>query len=429
MSIVKAVNKVISNTFELTLDFDNGWCSTEEFPQILKKERNRSDRTGSPISYVTLDFSNYYQNISYVDYNRLLKNVMLLISSNTREYDVKYFPNVSRIGLLLIDADLKGAKIVIERIYRKLYEYFKTQKKEDYTELIESISTTALPINHKFDSSQIQNMSSVQTDVNLKQENGKQETLQLYKERSNTTMNWNIKYSPNGTISLAGPILWENGYDQIRIFTYSTLKRVFDIISSILLIFLFSPVMTLISIVVKASSKGPVLFKQERLGYLGKSFCFLKFRTMRTDCDDSIHKDYVSSYIKNQNNEINNGSLGDPLFKLINDPRVTPFGRFLRGTSLDELPQLFNVLKGDMSLIGPRPPITYEVEEYQNWHLRRLTQVKPGITGLWQVSGRNKTTFDEMVRYDIQYAESMSFLLDMKILFKTVKAVLACEGT
>ena len=125
---------------------------------------------------------------------------------------------------------------------------------------------------------------------------------------------------------------------------------------------------------------------------------------------------------------MNLGTLEDPLYKMMKDPRVTKVGKRLRCSSLDELPQLFNVLKGEMSLVGPRPPIPYETQEYEEWHYRRIMEVKPGLTGLWQVSGRNHTTFDEMVRLDIRYAEQLSLWLDLKILLKTVTAVLKNDG-
>jgi lipopolysaccharide/colanic/teichoic acid biosynthesis glycosyltransferase len=186
--------------------------------------------------------------------------------------------------------------------------------------------------------------------------------------------------------------------------------------------------MIMIAVAIKLTSKGPVLFKQERYGHLGKPFIFLKFRTMHINSDSSIHENYVKKLINGQNGEINKGTEDKPVYKMSDDPRVTKIGGFLRASSLDELPQFINVFKGDMSLIGPRPPIQYEVNEYKGWQYRRILEAKPGITGLWQVSGRNSTTFDEMVKLDIEYAQNVSFLLDLKILFKTIKAVLSTKG-
>jgi lipopolysaccharide/colanic/teichoic acid biosynthesis glycosyltransferase len=201
---------------------------------------------------------------------------------------------------------------------------------------------------------------------------------------------------------------------------YLFLKRVLDVVGALLGIIIFLPFFLIIPIVIKTTSKGPVLFKQKRIGYGGKPFTFLKFRTMRIDSKDQIHREYVQKYIEGKEKEINNGNAEKPLYKLNNDPRITKVGFFLRKTSLDELPQFFNVLAGNMSLVGPRPPIPYEVEFYKDWHLRRIIETKPGITGLWQVYGRNRTTFDEMVRLDLQYVKKQSFLLNLKILLKTI---------
>jgi exopolysaccharide biosynthesis polyprenyl glycosylphosphotransferase len=206
------------------------------------------------------------------------------------------------------------------------------------------------------------------------------------------------------------------------------MKRWLDVIGAITGLMLFSPLLLLTAFLVKTTSRGPILFKQKRVGYRGESFTFLKFRTMYHNCENRIHQEYVKSLIQGKNGSINNGSEDQPVYKIKNDPRITPIGRFLRKMSLDELPQLWNVLTGEMSLVGPRPPIPYEVEEYQKWHRRRVLEAKPGITGLWQVSGRNKTTFDEMVRLDIQYTRRWSLALDVKILLKTIKVMLFPDG-
>jgi lipopolysaccharide/colanic/teichoic acid biosynthesis glycosyltransferase len=169
------------------------------------------------------------------------------------------------------------------------------------------------------------------------------------------------------------------------------------------------------------SSKGPILFRQQRVGQFGKPFTFLKFRSMCDANDPAIHEEYVGRLIAGAADS-QEAHKQQKFFKLTKDPRITPIGGFLRRTSLDELPQFFNVLIGDMSLVGPRPPIQYEVARYSAWHKRRLLAVKPGITGLWQVGGRNKVTFDDMVRMDLQYAKSWTLWLDVKILLKTPRA-------
>jgi lipopolysaccharide/colanic/teichoic acid biosynthesis glycosyltransferase len=174
---------------------------------------------------------------------------------------------------------------------------------------------------------------------------------------------------------------------------------------------------------IKLTSKGPVIFEQERLGQRGVRFKCLKFRTMYTNNDPKIHQDYVRQYIAGKDGLNKCEGSGKPVYKLVKDPRVTFIGSFLRKTSLDELPQFWNVLRGDMSLVGPRPPVPYEFEVYDIWHRRRVLEVKPGVTGLWQVSGRNRTRFDEMVRLDLRYCQTWSLWLDLKILLATPRAV------
>jgi lipopolysaccharide/colanic/teichoic acid biosynthesis glycosyltransferase len=203
-------------------------------------------------------------------------------------------------------------------------------------------------------------------------------------------------------------------------------KRTLDVLGSILALVLLSPLFLIISVAIKLTSRGPVLFKQERIGHRGVRFTFLKFRSMKSVNDPTIHREYVRRFIAGRIDSAT--SLDNRIYKISEDPRVTRFGRLLRKTSLDELPQLINVLKGEMSLVGPRPPIAYEVEAYQTWHLRRVFEAKPGITGLWQVSGRSRTTFDEMVRLDLRYARNWSFWLDLKILLQTPEAILSGKG-
>jgi lipopolysaccharide/colanic/teichoic acid biosynthesis glycosyltransferase len=204
-------------------------------------------------------------------------------------------------------------------------------------------------------------------------------------------------------------------------------KRVMDVLGSAAALAFLSPVFGMIAVLIKLTSKGPVLFRQERLGQFGKKFTVLKFRSMRTNCDSTIHQEYVSQFISGQ---VANSSNSDesPVFKIQKDPRVTPLGRLLRKTSLDEIPQFWNVLVGEMSLVGPRPPLAYEFKAYDLWHRRRVLEIKPGITGLWQVEGRSRTRFDEMVRLDLKYARVWSIWLDVKILLQTPAAVVTGEG-
>ncbi|MGA7292050.1 MAG: sugar transferase [Terriglobales bacterium] len=205
-------------------------------------------------------------------------------------------------------------------------------------------------------------------------------------------------------------------------------KRLIDVLGSLSLLAMLSPVFFIIAAAIKLTSRGPVLFRQKRIGEHGTPFIFLKFRSMYMNNDSSEHKEYVRQLIAGQAEKKATNGDGTAVFKLINDPRVTPVGKILRRSSLDELPQLMNVLRGEMSLVGPRPPVPYEVEAYATWHRRRLLEAKPGITGLWQVYGRSRVQFDDMVRLDLRYARDCSPLLDLKILLQTPRAVMSGDG-
>ncbi len=217
---------------------------------------------------------------------------------------------------------------------------------------------------------------------------------------------------------------------------YLLFKRGLDIVLSAVGILVLSPLLAVIALLIKLSSKGPIFFKQTRIGKDGKPFEFYKFRSMHVNNNDAIHREFTKKLIAdskaNANKEISKTVIGEDgkiqqVKKIVNDPRITPIGRFLRKTSLDELPQLFNVLKGDMSLVGPRPCMPYEWEEYENWHKRRLS-VTPGCTGLWQVSGRSAVGFNDMVILDLYYIENMSPLMDLKLIFKTLPVMLLAKG-
>jgi lipopolysaccharide/colanic/teichoic acid biosynthesis glycosyltransferase len=206
------------------------------------------------------------------------------------------------------------------------------------------------------------------------------------------------------------------------------IKRMMDVAGGAALLLMLSPLLAAIAAMIKLTSKGPVIFEQERLGRFGARFKCLKFRTMYTDNDPKIHQEYIQQFISGNEASGNSNGSQQPVYKIVNDPRVTTVGRFLRKTSLDELPQFWNVLRGEMSLVGPRPPVQYEFEIYDIWHRRRILDVKPGVTGLWQVSGRSRTRFDDMVRLDLRYCRTWSLWLDLKILISTPRAVLGGDG-
>jgi exopolysaccharide biosynthesis polyprenyl glycosylphosphotransferase len=204
-------------------------------------------------------------------------------------------------------------------------------------------------------------------------------------------------------------------------------KRVFDVSLSAVGLVVTAPFMLAIALWIRLDSRGPILYRQPRVGEGGRAFLMFKFRSMQNGADVTPHQAHVTRLIK-ENLAV--ADLNDPNrkgLKLTGDPRITRVGRFIRSTSLDELPQLLNVLRGEMSLVGPRPPLPYEVDVYKPWHMRRLNAV-PGITGLWQVKGRNRVSFDEMVRIDLEYIQHQSIWLDIAILLRTPLAVLSGRG-
>jgi exopolysaccharide biosynthesis polyprenyl glycosylphosphotransferase len=204
-------------------------------------------------------------------------------------------------------------------------------------------------------------------------------------------------------------------------------KRVVDLSLALLAVILFSPLLLLIALLVKMSSPGPVLFKQIRAGTNGRPFTFYKFRSMRHDIDDTLHREYATNFIGGKELRLKDEAKNQKVYKMPTDPRVTGIGKILRKTSLDELPQLFNVIAGDMSLVGPRPPIAYELTIYKDWHKRRL-RATPGITGLWQVSARSSVPFHDMVLLDLYYINRWSLMLDIEIILKTIPVVLYGKG-
>lgn len=217
---------------------------------------------------------------------------------------------------------------------------------------------------------------------------------------------------------------------------YPWIKRGFDIVLSLMALIVLSPIFLVISIAIKLDSAGPVIFRQQRVRGSQdprdphperSTFTFCKFRSMYADADQSTHREYATQFINGNHKAVNNGNKKAPIYKMTRDKRVTRVGRILRRTSLDELPQLLNVLRGEMSLVGPRPALPYEVAQYEEWHRERLS-VTPGITGLWQVSGRSHLTFKEMAALDTEYAQRCSLGLDLVLLIKTIPAVLSSKG-
>jgi lipopolysaccharide/colanic/teichoic acid biosynthesis glycosyltransferase len=204
----------------------------------------------------------------------------------------------------------------------------------------------------------------------------------------------------------------------------TVVKRVFDLVITLVVLALLWPVMLLIAALIKLDSPGPALFVQQRIGKWGRPFRIYKFRTMAHNLDDAAHRKFMQAFVRGDIGKRNDGKV---IYKPFSESQVTRVGRLLRKTSLDELPQLLNILKGEMSLVGPRPNVPYEVEAYKEWHKERLG-VLPGITGLAQVRGRSTIDFDNIARYDIEYARRMSLRLDLRILIATVSSVFKGSG-
>jgi lipopolysaccharide/colanic/teichoic acid biosynthesis glycosyltransferase len=229
----------------------------------------------------------------------------------------------------------------------------------------------------------------------------------------------NIRARNRNRINSVGTLVFLRG---IKI--YPIFKRVAETVMSIVLLILLAPLFLLLTLSIRWDSPGPALFRQTRIGKGGKPFTFYKFRTMFQDIDRSAHQTFLKAYV---NGELASGTNGQNVYKPIQANQITRVGRLLRKTSLDELPQLFNIIKGEMSFIGPRPNIPAEVEAYKDWHRKRL-EVLPGITGLAQINGRSTIAFDQIVRYDIEYVENAGLLMDLKVVWRTIPAALLGNG-
>ena len=413
----------------LRAELDGSLLALDHFLTRMRQERLRSERSGSPLSLLVIDSAgmvDFLAENNSVSPRRFTKHIGSILKNSTRESDVKGWYEENKVALLTPDTNEAGTRILATKLTQKILDY--NGNKHDFQE---------------DDLRRFINISSLQIDgsylANGKGGNG---TGQKQVRPASPSPYYHFDFSlsqPDENPSLPSAravelavIEWPFTFEIMNQAQLQDLqleiKRIVDIIGSIIGIVLCAPLMLAIAAAIKLTSPGPVLFRQERLGFLGKPFTFLKFRSMKADSDPSIHQEYVKKLINGQTEEINKGTAEKPLYKLTEDPRITPLGKFLRKSSLDELPQLFIVLKGDMSLVGPRPPIPYECDAYKRWHCRRVLEVKPGITGLWQVSGRSSTTFEEMVRLDLAYVRNWSLWLDLKIILKTFWAVVSTKG-
>jgi exopolysaccharide biosynthesis polyprenyl glycosylphosphotransferase len=357
------------------IEDDHAFFDQSHFRHMLRVERMRTERSKKPFLLLLLDISRLIETTQDFE---IVDKVKESLNPSLREVDIRgWYQNNRTIGVLFTEITSLD-QVIIDTIIHKIYDIFierldpKWLKKISITFHIFPETNQGLSVDEPFN-------------------------INLY------------------------PEIAKKGFNRkLSVF----MKTVFDIAASAVALFLFSPLFLIIAIAIKTTSAGPVFFRQKRVGLNGKTFLFFKFRSMTTNNDPLKHKEYITKFISKQKL----AATEPGVFKLTNDSRVTTVGRFLRKTSLDELPQLINVLKGEMSLVGPRPPIPYECDLYDIWHRRRLQSCKPGITGLWQVLGRSRTTFDEMVRLDLHYIQEWSLLLDLKILLVTPKAVISGIG-
>jgi len=374
-SDLRELSGTSAETYRSSYRHSSELLTQDIFQRFLSWERKRAERSGKCVLLMLL---NAEKLLMTKQSNKVLATIVSALSSPTRETDILgWYERNAVLGII-------------------------------FTEL------------HKSDGDRLQNLMNAEVSArlraNLNQEQADQIRISFH------------SFPEDGDKTNGSPLIDETIYPDWREPNLATrlsrlAKRALDIVVSLIAIILFSPLFILISVAVKLSSNGPILFRQERVGQYGRRFSFLKFRSMKCGSNSHIHQEYVKQFIS--------GTIAKEqgvTYKITQDPRLTRIGGFLRKSSLDELPQLINVLKGEMSLVGPRPAIPYEIAFYQNWHRTRFLEVKPGITGLWQVTGRSKTTFDDMVRLDLRYVKQWSFWLDIKILLHTPQAVFSGEG-
>ena len=350
------------------------------FHRMISLERKRTERSRKPFLLMLVDMGTRLQS----DKNgKALDKILAALSLSTRETDVTgWYKNNSVVGVMFTELGIDDPNSALSTMMTRVSETLRSNLSAEQFNQI-SISFHLFPEEWNHDIPQRPSNPTLYPDL-ARRDNSKK--------------------------------------------LFCVIKRIMDIAGSALALLLTAPVLLAIALAIKLTSKGPVLFRQKRVGQYGDQFVFLKFRSMHINNDSSVHKQYVTQMIAgNAQRNPTNGN-GNGVYKLTKDSRITRVGAFLRRTSLDELPQFINVLRGEMSLVGPRPAIAYEVEAYDIWHRRRVLEAKPGITGLWQVNGRCRVKFDEMVRLDLRYAKTWSPWLDLKILLRTPVAVVFGDG-
>lgn len=353
------------------------------FNSLIHVERKRTERSGRPFLLMLVDVKAFEKQKGRA---KAMEKIAYTLCSCSRKIDIKgWYRRGVVLGVVFTEIAHAGQE-VNERIMKKMLQNLSLTLRPDELQKVK-ISLHSYP-----------------EDAEEKPGNKNVFDLYLYPDLS--------RKNRTGRMSLV-------------------LKRLFDILGSACALVLLSPLFLVIAVAVRVSSEGPVFYRQTRVGLAGKEFTFLKFRSMFVNNDPNTHIDYIKRYINGASDGDRDGKCipgQGGVYKITHDPRITSIGRLLRRLSLDELPQFINVLKGEMSLVGPRPPIPYECDNYETWHRGRVLEVKPGLTGLWQVRGRSRMAFNDMVRLDLQYARERSFWLDLKILLETPAAVVWCKG-
>jgi lipopolysaccharide/colanic/teichoic acid biosynthesis glycosyltransferase len=359
---------------------ERGILNEGAFHRMISLERKRTERSRKPFLLMLLDMGNGLRSDNN---NKALDKILSALSLSTRETDVTgWYQHNSVVGVMFTEFGAEDRNTILSTMMTRVSETLRNNLSSQQFGLI-SISFHLFPEEWNHDVPQRPSNPTLYPDLARR--------------------------------------------DSAKKF-FCVIKRIMDIVGSALALLLFSPILLLIAIAIKLTSTGPVFFRQKRVGQHGEQFVFLKFRSMHVNNDASVHKAYVKQLIAgNAQSHSVNGN-GNGVYKLTKDSRITRVGGFLRRSSLDELPQFINVLRGEMSLVGPRPAIAYEVEAYDIWHRRRVLEAKPGITGLWQVNGRSRIKFDDMVRLDLRYAKTWSPWMDLKILLRTPVAVVFGDG-
>ena len=370
--------------------------------QTINIEKSRVYRTASPFTLVLFDPYKLTSNNSKPT-KKSIKELVKIVAQETRQTDILGWWDKKRLAILLLDTLPEGGLILIDKLISKIQSNgfeFPNSPERDYFEI-----------------STFPNSGKLKRDT----ENNEKRKDSQGQRKGGSNQNTNL---------LSG--LKRQTHQKVITLVeckkhYELTKRIVDIFFSVILLLILAPLFLICALLIKLDSPGPAIYRQKRVGKGGACFTFLKFRTMYHNSDEKIHENHVKNLVDKKICLSPNGRFNESSYKIVEDSRVTRFGQLLRKTSFDEAPQLINVLKGDMSLVGPRPHPLYEAELYNHWRRYRL-DVKPGITGLGQIDGRYNKAYDEVYRLDLQYVKRASLLLDLKILFRTIPAVLSSKG-